>query len=313
MRAWGVRKSIAQESFGVSYKYLKVIRYAGGLGAEVTGVNLSASVDDAVIAEIRAAWLEHLVLFFRDQEITPDDQLKFAGWFGSRMEHLSFMNTLDGYDDIQVAQTNPDWRPERFIDWHCDVTWQEVPTLGTVLLCIEAPVGLGDTLWANMYAAFDTLSGPMQEFLAGLTGVHDPLKGQQLKMIESQGAEAFAATRKRLPLVEHPVVTVHPETGRRILYVNPLFMTRVKELGHEESDALLDYLFRHCEKPEFLCRLRWRKNTVAFWDNRCTMHKVIDDYWPERRKMHRIGIEADERPRRANGASNMGVEPTGVP
>lgn len=309
MRAWGVRKSIAQESFGVSYKYLKVIRYAGGLGAEVTGVNLSASVDDAVIAEIRAAWLEHLVLFFRDQEITPDDQLKFAGWFGSRMEHLSFMSTLDGYDDIQVAQTNPDWRPERFIDWHCDVTWQEVPTLGTVLLCIEAPVGLGDTLWANMYAAFDTLSGPMQEFLAGLTGVHDPLKGQQLKMIESQGAEAFAATRKRLPLVEHPVVTVHPETGRRILYVNPLFMTRVKELGHEESDALLDYLFRHCEKPEFHCRLRWRKNTVAFWDNRCTMHKVIDDYWPERRKMHRIGIEADERPRRANGASDMGVEP----
>ncbi len=293
----------------MSYERIKVIRYAGGLGAEVTGVNLSAPVDDAVIAEIRAAWLEHLVLFFRDQEITPDDQLKFAGWFGSRMEHLSFMSTLDGYDDIQVAQTNPDWRPERFIDWHCDVTWQEVPTLGTVLLCIEAPVGLGDTLWANMYAAFDTLSGPMQEFLAGLTGVHDPLKGQQLKMIESQGAEAFAATRKRLPLVEHPVVTVHPETGRRILYVNPLFTTRVKELGHEESDALLDYLFRHCEKPEFHCRLRWRKNTVAFWDNRCTMHKVIDDYWPERRKMHRIGIEADERPRRANGASDMGVAP----
>ncbi len=286
----------------MSYKHLKVVRYAGGLGAEVTGVDLSAPCDDAVVAEIRAAWLEHLVLFFRDQQITPDDQLKFAGWFGTSMEYLPFMSTLDGYDDIQVAQTNPDWRPERFIDWHCDVTWQEVPTLGTVLLCIEAPVGLGDTLWANMYAAFDALSTPLQEFLTGLTGVHDPLKDQQVKMIESQGAEAFAATRKKLPLVEHPLVTEHPETGRRILYVNPLFLSHVKELAREESDVLLDYLFRHCEKPEFHCRLRWQKNTIAFWDNRCTMHKVIDDYWPEPRKMHRIGIEADERPRRASGA-----------
>jgi taurine dioxygenase len=285
----------------VSYERIKVERYAGGLGAEVTGVDLSAPYDDTVITEIRAAWHEHLVLFFRNQEITPDDQLAFAGLFGSRMEHLPFIGTLDGYDDIQVTQTNPDWRPQLFIEWHCDVTWKEVPTLGAVLLCIETPAGVGDTLWANMYAAFDALSESMQKFLTGLTGVHDPLKGQQEKMIESQGAEAFAATRKEMPLVEHPLVTVHPETGRRILYVNPLFLSHVKELEREESDALLDYLFRHCEKPEFHCRLRWRKNTIAFWDNRCTMHKVVNDYWPANRKMHRIAIEADDRPRGTNG------------
>lgn len=280
----------------MNYNYISVERYAGGLGAEVSGVNLSPPFDDSVIAEIRAAWREHLVLFFRDQQITPEDQLAFARLFGARMEHLPFIGTLEGFDDVQVTKTNLDWRPERFIEWHCDVTWKEVPTLGAVLLCIETPAGVGDTLWANMYMAFDALSNSMQGFLAGLTGVHDPLKGQQEKMIETQGAEAFAAARKNLPLVEHPLVTVHPETGRRILYVNPLFLSHVKELAREESDVLLGYLFRHCEKPEFSCRLRWQKNTVAFWDNRCTIHKVVNDYWPKQRTMHRIGIESTERP-----------------
>jgi len=286
----------------MSYERIKVERYAGGLGAEVTGIDLSAPYDDKAFTDIRAAWHEYLVLFFRDQEISPDDQLAFAGQFGSRMEHLPFIGTLDGYDDIQVTKTNPDWRPQLFTEWHCDVTWKEVPTLGAVLLCIDTPAGVGDTMWANMYAAFNALSQSMQKFLTGLTGVHDPLKGQQEKMIESQGAEAFTAARKEMPLVEHPLVTVHPETGRRILYVNPLFLSHVKELEREESNALLDYLFRHSEKPEFHCRLRWQKNTIAFWDNRCTMHKVVNDYWPAHRKMHRIAIEADNRPRGANGS-----------
>jgi taurine dioxygenase len=281
----------------MNYKHIEVTRYAGGLGAEVTGVDLSRPLEDAVLAEIRLAWLEHLVLFLRDQQISPDDQLAFARYFGSEMEYLPFIGTLDGYDDIQVAETLPDRRPERFIDWHCDVTWKEVPTLAAVLLCIEMPAGRGDTMWANMYAPYDALSEPMQRFLTGLTGVHDPLKNQQEKMIAAQGAEAFAKTRARLPLVEHPLVTVHPETGRRILYVNPLFLSHVKELERPESDVLLDYLFRLCETPEFHCRWRWEKNTVAFWDNRCTMHKVIDDYWPEPRKMHRIAIHATDRPR----------------
>ena len=157
-------------------------------------------------------------------------------------------------------------------------------------------------MWANMYATFDALPEPQQEFLSGLTGVHDPLKGQQEKMTKSQGAEAFAAMRKEMPMVEHPLVTVHPETGRRILYVNPLFLSHVKELEREESDALLDDLYRHCEKPEFHCRLHWRKNTVAFWGNRCTMHKVENDDWPAMRELRRIGIEGEVRPRGVNGA-----------
>ena len=279
-----------------SYRYIDVQRYAGGLGALVAGVDLSRPIEPPVLAEIRRAWLEHLVLFFRDQQLSPQSQLDFARHFGASMEHLPFIRTLPGYDDVQITRTNPERRPELFTDWHTDVTWQEVPTLGTVLYCVETPAGAGDTMWANLYAAWDALSGPLQSLLAGLTAVHDPLKPQRRSLADSRAATAFARSREKFPAVEHPVVTVHPETGRRILYVNPLFVSHIRALTPAESDALLQFLFRHCEQPEFHCRLRWEPGTVAFWDNRCTMHKVIDDYWPQPRQMHRVAINGATRP-----------------
>ena len=285
----------------MTYSRIQVTPYAGTLGAEVSGVSLSAPLDDELVAEIRAAWLENLVLIFRDQDITPDDHVGFAQRIANEMEYLPFMQTLEGYDDIQVAQTRPDRRPERFVDWHYDVTFKPVPTLGAVLHCIEMPEGAGDTMFVNMCAAYEALSEPMQTFIGGLTGIHDAFKGHHEEMIEAQGAKAYAAARENLPLVEHPLVTEHPETGRPVLYANPLFMTRIKELEEPESDMLIAFLFRHCESPEFQCRLRWRPNTVAMFDNRCTMHKVLNDYWPRMRKMHRIGLEADEPPRAASG------------
>jgi taurine dioxygenase len=252
-----------------------------------------------VLAEIRQAWLEHHVLFFRDQQLSPQAQLDFARQFGTTMERLPFIRTLPGYDDVQITRTNPARRPELFTDWHTDVTWQDVPTLGTVLYCVETPRGAGDTMWANLCAAWEALSAPLQRCLAGLTAVHDPLKPQRHALHDARAVAGFARARENLPAVAHPVVTRHAETGRSILYVNPLFVSHIAELNRDESDALLAFLFHHLEKPEFHCRLRWEPGTVAFWDNRCTMHKVLDDYWPRPRVMHRVAIAGSERPRAA--------------
>jgi taurine dioxygenase len=198
-----------------------------------------------------------------------------------------------------VTRTHPERRPELFTEWHTDVTWKEVPTLGTVLYCVEAPVGAGDTLWANLCAAWETLSDTMRRCLSGLSAVHDPPKPELARLADAGAASGFAKSRASLPPVTHPLVTRHPDTGRSILYVNPLFTSRIPELTPAESAALLAFLFSHCERPEFQCRLRWEPGTVAFWDNRCTMHKVIDDYWPVTRVMHRVAINAAERPQAA--------------
>lgn len=275
---------------------MQIEKFAGVIGATVTGVDLSRPLAPADVDAIRAAWLEHMVLFFPGQDLSPQNHVDFAHHFAESLERLPFMATLEGYDDIQVAGTNPDYKPELFIDWHTDVTWQEVPTLGTVLHCLETPAGTGATLWLNLCAAFDDLSGPMQRMLAGLTGVHDPLNGREASMIASMGAKNFAATREKMPLVEHPLVVEHPETGRPVLYVNPVFLHHIKELTAGESAALLGYLYRHCERPEYQCRLQWQPGTLAFWDNRCTMHKVVNDFWPARRLMHRIGLNCTARP-----------------
>lgn len=268
----------------------------GGLGAHVEGVDLSKPLDDELFADLRQAWLDYELLIFRDQKLDPDIQHAFALRFGDKMEHLPFIGTHPDNDDVQVTGTDPDRRPELFVDWHTDVTWKEVPTLGTLLYCLETPSGAGDTMWANMCAVYDALSEPMQAFLEGLTGVHDPLKDRETRMLASMGAEAFQSAREAMPVVEHPIVVVHPESGKKVLYINPLFLSHIKELERGESDVLLDYMYRLAERPEFQFRLQWTPGTVALWDNRCTMHKVVNDYWPQQRRMHRIAIEASERP-----------------
>jgi taurine dioxygenase len=283
----------------MEYAHIDVQRYGGGLGAGVGGVDLSAPLGPALVGEIRRAWLEHMVLFFRDQALAPEEQLRFARHFGSSMERLPFIRTLPDHDEVQVTSTNPARRPELFTDWHTDVTWKPVPTLGTVLCCIETPAGCGDTMWSNQCAAFDALSPAMQSWLTGLTAVHDPLKPQLHPPADGRALAGLAKARESMPPVEHPLVARHPETGRSILYVNRLFTSHVTQLARAESDAVLAFLFTHCERPEFQCRLQWAPGTVAFWDNRCTMHKVIDDFWPRARRMHRVAINGAEAPRPA--------------
>ncbi|HJP05093.1 MAG: hypothetical protein CL799_06440 [Chromatiales bacterium] len=268
----------------------------GGLGAFVSGIDLSVPLDDSRFNALYAAWLEYCVLIFRDQSLTPATQLVLARRFGTSMEKLEFIPAHPDYEDVQVISTNPDWKPQLFIDWHTDVSWKEVPTLGAILYCLERPEGAGDTLWANMCAVYDALSEPMQKFLEGLTGVHDGLFGREASMIASMGAKAFQAAREAYPLVEHPLVAVHPETGRHVLYVNPLFLSHIKELGREESDALLSCFYKLSEQPEFQCRLQWEPGTVALFDNCSTIHKVVNDFWPRERTMHRIAINAENRP-----------------
>lgn len=281
----------------MDYRHINVRPCSGNAGAFVSGVDLSQPLGAEVATELRRAWLAHTVLFFRNQQLSPQAQLDFARRFGPAMERLSFVKTLPGFDDVQVTGTNPARRPELFIDWHTDATWKALPTLGTVLYCVETPEGCGDTLWSNQCAAWDGLSPALQERLLGLTAVHDPLKPQARFLPDSGALASLATARESMPTVEHPLVTRHPETGRSILYANPLFTSYIKELARAESNALLAFLFTHCERLEFQCRLQWEPGTVAFWDNRCTMHKVIDDYWPRPRRMHRIGIECTEAPR----------------
>ena len=256
------------------------------IGAEVLGVDLRDDLDDDLIAELRAALLVHLVLFFRDQDLTPADQLRFAERFGPVMTPLIDTASTEVPGVTVLDQVAP--RGYGTDRWHCDSTFAECPPLGAVLRAVELPPVGGDTLWASMYAAYDTLSVPLRTMLDGLTAVHSTAIVNQLmrglpNVVHREGDDDEFV---------HPVVRVHPETGRKLLFVNGNFTTRIVELTDAESRALLDLLFAHITSPEFHCRFRWTAGAVAFWDNRAVQHFAVPDYG-ERRVMHRTLIAGD--------------------
>jgi len=271
---------------------------AGTLGAEVAGVDLSGPLCDRVIGEIRAALLDHLVIFFRDQHLTAEQQLDFGRRFGQLQVH-EFVEAMAGYPEILEVRKEPEETRNFGGGWHTDVSYLERPSLGSVLYAREVPEFGGDTMFANQYRAYETLSDGMRAMLDGMTAIHSARRpyGPNAARAQEYGPSSmhFIFSEAAHAEIEHPVVRTHRETGKKALYVNRTFTLRFKDMTEEESAPLLNYLCDHAVRPEFTCRFRWRANSIAFWDNRCVQHNAINDYGGARRVMHRVTIEG-ERP-----------------
>lgn len=268
---------------------LRVRRVAPALGAEIRGVDLAGGLDAETYAEVRRALLEHQVLFFKEQrEIAPDVQVAIGKRFGELHFHPA-APTMPGHPEIFEIHTHKDSKIANGEFWHSDVSCDEVPPLGTILQIHVLPEVGGDTLFASMYQAYETLSNPLKRMLAGLTATH-----ASEHVYRGRYSDRGVDDRRRhYPQASHPVVRTHPETGRKALYVNRTFTTRINELEPSESDALLGFLFDHAEQIDFQVRFRWQRNDAAFWDNRCTMHHAIWDYWPHERRGRRVTIKGD--------------------
>jgi taurine dioxygenase len=256
------------------------------LGAEIHGVDL-AKLDDATFEELRDAWLAYKVVFFRDQTFTAEQQMSFAKRFGELEAH-PFLAANESHEEIVRLEKNEEARGYENL-WHSDVSWRERPALASVLRAIEIPPVGGDTLFSDMITAYEGLDDDLKQQIEGLCAVHDFTHsfGRALD------AEALAEKQKEFPAVLHPIVRTHPETGRKILYVNSIFVSHIDGIDPAESRYLLDLLCRQATVPEYQCRFRWQKNSVAFWDNRAVQHYAASDYWPERRIVERVAIVGD--------------------
>jgi len=276
---------------GVEYRTIKVSPVSGALGAEIGGVDLATDLTDDVVAEIRGAWLEHVVVFFRDQFLDADAFLAFARRIGDPVEY-PFVKGIEGYPEIiEVAKL-----PHETVNfggiWHSDTTYLERPPMATLLLAREVPSFGGDTEFANMYAAFESLSPGLQRTLRGLRAMNSSAMADVSKTREDRIRER-GYEEEREYVAEVPVVRTHPETGRSALYVNPAHTARFVDMTEDESRPLLEFLFRFSTRPEFTCRFRWEPGSLAMWDNRCAMHNPINDYHGHTRRMHRITLAGD--------------------
>jgi alpha-ketoglutarate-dependent taurine dioxygenase len=273
-----------------SYRYIEVHPIAGALGAEVGGVDIGQSLPDAVVAEIRQAWLDHLVIFIPGQKLNPQAQVDFARRFGEPMEYPQ----LKGLPECPLITPVIKLEHERVNFggvWHSDTTYLERPPMASMLYALETPPQGGDTLFANQYLAYESLSERWKQALASLTGINSSTKAEVTRSREDRLRAAGVETKALTG--EHPVVRTHPETGRKALYVNAGHTTQFKGFTAEESAPLLDFLFRHQVKAEFTCRYRWEPGSLAFWDNRCTQHYPVNDYHGFRRIMHRVTLAGD--------------------
>lgn len=270
-----------------NFQHISVSPIAGAIGAEIGGVHF-AQIGDEAFNELRSAFLEHQVLFFRDQEITRDQHKAFGRRFGTLQIH-PYLHPLqaEGHPEFVVLQSDKN-RPYLAEAWHSDVTFMPEPPLGSVLRCVVAPEFGGDTMWASMYAAYEALSDKMQRLLSDLVAIHDTARtfSRSGYMSDTQTKDVMSA--------EHPMVRTHPETGRKGLFVNSAFTASIKGMKPRESAALLEFLYRHIETPDFTCRFRWRPNSIAMWDNRCTQHRVCADNRTANRRMERITINGDK-------------------
>jgi taurine dioxygenase len=266
--------------------------FSPALGAEVRGIDLAKGLDEKSYREVRSAFNQFGVLFFKGQsEIPPALQIAIGRMFGELHVHPAAPQ-MPGFPELFVIHTQRDSKVANGEFWHSDVSCDEEPPLGTMLQIHVLPDIGGDTLFANMHAACDALSAPMRRMLDGLTALHESehvYRGRYSdRGVEDQG--------KVYPKATHPVIRTHPETGRKAIFVNRTFTTRINELSETESAAVLTLLFDHCEQIDFQIRFRWEQNDVAFWDNRSVMHRAVWDYWPNERKGRRVTIRG-ERPR----------------
>lgn len=273
---------------------LEIVPYGPTMAAEVRGVDFSGPVDERTIRLLHTALMDHKVLFFRDAEMTPEQQATFGRQFGEltvhpvvpHLDHLPEVMVLDNHKDNPVFSTDT---------WHTDETFRTEPPMGSILRCIRIPRRGGDTLWADMCAAYEGLSDKMQRFVSGLEAVHD-FKNFRHKfdhLPPRERHERLAEMDEELPNPTHPVVSTHPITGRKALYVNEQFTVAIKGMREDESQALLAFLCAQPKIPEYQFRFHWEPNSMVFWDNRSTQHYAANDYYPERRTMHRVTVKRE--------------------
>jgi len=284
-----------------TYETLSAHPIAGALGAEIEGIDLAAKLSNSQTAEVKQALWEHKVIFFRDQDLGPEDHLRIAGMFGD-VYRVPFVQAREDYPDIiDIVKEPEDAGKYNFGgQWHTDATFDEKPPLGSALYSLESPPYGGDTLWINMEAAYAALSDGMKTMLSGLTAMHSAERnygsGGYFTDDEKQSVSmTINPSESGDERVAHPVVRTHPESGNKSLFVNPVYTICFKDMTIEESQPLLDFLYAHATRPEFQCRFAWTSHTLAIWDNRNTMHFAINDYDGHRRHMNRVTV-AGERP-----------------
>ena len=271
---------------------MNVKRVAGAIGAELQAINLADGIDGELAATLRALLNEHEVLFLRDQAISAADQKALAEVFGPLQTHPAY-GTVEGFPEVMILESTRE-NPSKIEIWHSDMTFRQHPPSVTVLRGITIPEVGGDTLFASMTAAYEGLSPGMQSYLEGLTAVHDFSHGFRESLAEPGGRERLADAVAANPPVRHPVVQTHPETGKKVLFVNALFTTHIDGLPPLESAEVLQFLWRHASLPEFTCRFSWAPDSLVLWDNRSTQHKPVNDFFPATRRLHRVVSEGDQ-------------------
>ncbi len=281
----------------MSCKTIQVKPVSGALGAQIEGVDLGTDLDNETFDAIRQAFLDHQVVFFRDQSLTPEQQAAFGRRFGSLNIH-PYVKGMDDHPEAMEIIKEPHEKVNFGGGWHSDMSFQKEPALGSVLYALEVPAYGGDTLFASQHRAYEDLSEGMKDMLEGMVAIHTAEKeyGQKGISAQSRSAMDIEQAGNDVPEHEHPVVRTHPETGRKALYVNPAFTMYFKNMTRRESRPLLNFLFAHCTQEAFTCRFRWTPGAVAFWDNRSVQHFALNDYQGHRRHMRRVTINGD-RPR----------------
>ena len=272
---------------------MHIRKIAGALGAELSGLDLAAGLSAPQAKEIRQALLENVVIFLRNQKLTPQQFLDFAKAMGEPIEY-PFVKGLEGYPQIIEVKKLEHEKVNFGGIWHSDTTYLEMPPMGSMLLSREVPPYGGDTLFANQYLAYEALSTTMKRLLDGLRGISSSARADVSKTREDRIKTDGKDSAPKEYRAEHPVVRTHPETGRKALYVNVAHTAGIVGMTDEESTPLLEFLFRHQVKPEFTCRFAWEANAIAFWDNRCAQHNPVNDYYGFRRVMQRITLQGDK-------------------
>ena len=267
----------------------KIIKEDSALGATITDIDLKQPLDEELTGFIANALAENEVIFFRNQDITPEQHKTFALNFGQLQSHPVYP-TIKGFPEITILE-NDEKNPSKIEKWHTDMTFKKIPPLGSILLGKVIPEKGGDTLFASLSAAYSDLPPDLKQSLEEMTAVHSFEYGFKESLAEPYGREKLAQALIDNPSVEHPVVCTHPVTGKKLIYVNSLFTLKINSLSDSESSELLKFLCDHIKKEKYQCRFSWEINSIAFWDNRSVIHKPDNDYWPQLRRMERITID----------------------
>ncbi len=273
----------------------EVVRCHRLIGAEVRGIDLSRPLADSAFSRIYSALLEHKVIFFRNQHITTEQQVEFARRFGP-LEQNPFRPQREDLPELQIIKNDKD-HPVLSTDvWHADLTFRQFPTKFTILRCMQIPEYGGDTMWADMCAAYEGLSPKLREFITGLTALHDFKNFRVLYKGDEAKRAQLLQMEEMFPNPSHPVVITHPETRQRVLFVNRQFTLRLEGMSDLESRNLLEILYQQASIPEYQYRLSWQPGTLVVWDNRLCQHYAVNDYYPHPRHMERVAVAGDALP-----------------